>query len=350
MYPKQIVPDTFDVPTRVEVEGIVLTPINLSSWDKDVRAVWHLRERIIQNQDVEILNPGLYLPGNMLFGLSDACYLDKIWRLRASFTYGIMTPDEREELGCLYVYRTRKLGYDAEIVSWIRSEDLKPLGEKIYEFAESWIPEVWPFKNTTWPGRKISWQEWYQLPDKDPQNWPDNPPSYALIPQMLVPAKFEIPESIDSNRFRLVPLHLNMDSIAKHYEAYTSSVDHLKGTFGPDDQWPENSNFEEAIVDVGYFHFYWHTRSTFVYSIRHPDDSHDLGCIYVAPTHKSGYQAEIYIWVREGELESNLDEELFEFTQNWINDEWPFERVAWPGREISWKEWKSLPEWRTNSE
>ncbi len=345
MYPRKLVPDRFEVPTRIEVEGVILAPIGLASWVKDVHAVRHVREYMIQNPGLEILNPGLELPGDMLFGLSDACYLDKLWRLRASFTYGIMTPDEREELGCLYVYGTRKLGYEAEVVSWVRSDDLRELGEKIYQFAESWVPEQWPFEAITWPGRKTPWVDWFELPDKDPQNWSGNPPSYALVPRRLVADSFAVPDTLDSDRFKLLPLHLNMDSVAKHYEACVSSIDHLEGVFGPENDWYEDKSFQEAIADVGYFHFFWHTRGAFVYSVRNPEDTREIGCLYVMPTEKEGYQAEVYVWAREDALGSGLEEELDEFSHHWIEMAWPFESVAWPGREIGWAEWKSLPDW-----
>lgn len=343
MYPKSIVPKDFDVPDRIELEDAVLTPISIRSWLKDFDAV---RSTV----DYIELNPGLEWPdetlGNILFGLSDACYIDKLWKLRASFTYGVMSPDESTELGCLYIYRTRKKGYDAEIISWVRDRELRRgFGEEIFRFAETWVPEVWPFENTTWPGRKISWEEWYGLPDKDPQNWQENSPSYALIPQRLVPDSFQVPSGTQSNRFSLIPLQLSMDTITKNYEAYMMSAEYLKETFRPNDDWPIGTTFEEAIVDVGYFHFYWHTRGAFVYSIRDPENVRELGCLYITSTHKAGFQAEARFWVRESELTKSLEEEIDEFSHNWIRESWPFERVAWPGRDIGWEEWEKLPEW-----
>ena len=35
-------------------------------------------------------------------------------------------------------------------------------------------------------------------------------------------------------------------------------------------------------------------------------------------------------------LDSGIGEELFEVTRKWIVESWPFENVAYPGREIDW--------------
>lgn len=350
MYPGKLVPDDFEVPTRVEVAGVLLRPIPLDNWLKDVQAIRVLRSYLDQNPDVELLNPGLSLPDDLVFGISDVCWMRKLWSLRASFAYGVMTADESEELGCLYVFATRKLGYDAEVVSWMREKKLQDLGERIYRFAEEWVPDVWPFDRVTWPRREISWQDWYKLPDKDPQNWPGNHPTYSLVPRRLVSDTFEIPRSVEARRFSLVPLHLSMDSVAKNYDAYMSSFEHLKRTFPSDDEWPSEKTFNEAIIDVGYFHFLRHLRAGFAYSARDSNDNLELGCIYITAPRKANFQAEIRLWVRESEIQSGLEEELYEFAHQWLQAEWPFESLAWPGREIDWEEWDQLPEWGANEE
>jgi hypothetical protein len=257
-----------------------------------------------------------------------------------------MTPDESQELGCLYVWRTRKRGYEAEVFSWVCEEQREQgVGERLYRFAETWVPAVWPMKTSTWPGHKTPWEEWYSMPDKDPPNWPGNPPSYALVPHRMVPDSFRVPDQVKTKRFILTPLRLTMDSVAKNYEAVVSSLDHLKSTFRPDGHWTEGTTFEESIVDVGYFDFSWYFRAVFAYSVRDPNDAYQLGCLYVAPTRKVGYQAEVHTWVRESELSTGLEDELNEFSHKWLRKQWPFEKVAWPGRDIGWDQWGTMPEY-----
>ena len=343
MYPRKLVPDSYEVPMRVEFEGLLLTPVTFRHWPQDVRAV----HSVAKNSGA--LNPGLKWPEgaeSVVLGMSDVCYMDKLLRLRAAFCYGLMTPDESVELGCLYVWRTRKRGYEAEIFSWVCDEPRKQgIGERLYQFAEKWVPEAWPFDKTTWPGRRVPWQDWYALPDKDPANWPGSPPSFALVPHRIVPDSFRVPHRIEAKRFILVPLLLTMDAVAKDFEAFMSSQEYLKTTFRPGEGWPEGTTFQDALVDVGYWEFLWHFRESFAYSVRDPEDNYELGCLYVTPSRKAGYQAEVHSWVRESAVVTGLDEEVNEFSHTWIQEQWPFEKVAWPGRDIGWDQWRETPDY-----
>ena len=68
-----------------------------------------------------------------------------------------------------------------------------------------------------------------------------------------------------------------------------------------------------------------------------------LGCVYFYPTEKAGYDTEVFLWVREGEVANDLDQALFEVVQQWLASDWPFENPAYPGRTISWEDWDALP-------
>ena len=48
------------------------------------------------------------------------------------------------------------------------------------------------------------------------------------------------------------------------------------------------------------------------------------------------------MWVRASELENELDDILYKTVKQWISEDWPFKRVAYPGRAIPWEEWKTL--------
>ena len=74
-----------------------------------------------------------------------------------------------------------------------------------------------------------------------------------------------------------------------------------------------------------------------------------LGCVYIEPTQKSGYDAEIYLWARQSELASGLEEELYEKVQQWLLESWPFSKVAFPGRNMDWDHWNTLPEKQTGN-
>jgi hypothetical protein len=66
--------------------------------------------------------------------------------------------------------------------------------------------------------------------------------------------------------------------------------------------------------------------------------------VYVDPPEKQGADAEVTFWVRAAEEGTGLEEALEGAVREWVSAEWPFERVRWPGREISWEEWDRLRE------
>jgi hypothetical protein len=66
------------------------------------------------------------------------------------------------------------------------------------------------------------------------------------------------------------------------------------------------------------------------------DESKVLGCVYVLPTRKPGYDAEVYLWARQSELSGGLEDRLHAAVKEWIGSRWPFKRVGYPGREIAW--------------
>jgi hypothetical protein len=71
-----------------------------------------------------------------------------------------------------------------------------------------------------------------------------------------------------------------------------------------------------------------------------PDESQCLGCVYIVPSAKAGYDTEVYLWVRKSAYEQGMDSRLYKLIKDWIGKEWPFEKVAYPGREISWEDWE----------
>ena len=48
------------------------------------------------------------------------------------------------------------------------------------------------------------------------------------------------------------------------------------------------------------------------------------------------------MWVRTSVVDQGLDAILFNTIKEWVAKDWPFEKVAYPGREISWEDWELL--------
>ena len=159
--------------------------------------------------------------------------------------------------------------------------------------------------------------------------------------RQFVPDEFTVPSELVTANFTL--RMLSVDDVEKDFEAVTSSAERLRKVW-PDSGWPDGLTLRQNLVDLGWHEKEFQNRTSFAYTMVAPDESQVLGCVYFYPTDKAGYDAEVFLWVRESEVAKDLDEALFEVVQHWLASDWPFENPAYPGRAISWAQWDSLPE------
>jgi hypothetical protein len=159
----------------------------------------------------------------------------------------------------------------------------------------------------------------------------------------FLPSAFEVPELLEHDRFRLRPLTVH--DVVKDYDAVMTSREHLWGQFGQAWGWPPaDLTLEQDLIDLGWHQKEFQRRSSFDYAVMSLDEKRLLGCVYVDPPEKAGYDAEVWLWVRASELASGLDAVLYATVRRWIEERWPFQRVAYPGRELPLDRYDSLPD------
>jgi hypothetical protein len=71
---------------------------------------------------------------------------------RSGFTYTVLSPDDGDVIGCVYIYPRRNEGSEnraarhghADVSSWVRAEraDLDPV---LYNTVHAWLERDWPF-------------------------------------------------------------------------------------------------------------------------------------------------------------------------------------------------------------
>jgi hypothetical protein len=83
-------------------------------------------------------------------------------------------------------------------------------------------------------------------------------------------------------------------------------------------------------------------RSSFAYAVLTPDGSRERGSVYVSPSTVKGYDAVVRMWVTKAEHDAGFDAELYRWIARWVQTNWPFARVAYPGRAIEWSTWDSI--------
>jgi hypothetical protein len=160
----------------------------------------------------------------------------------------------------------------------------------------------------------------------------------AVVSTPFVPADFQVPSSLVTAEFTL--RMLSVDHVVNDYDAVMSSVSHLR-TIWPDASWPQGLTLRQNLVDLGWHEKEFQLRQSFAYTVLSPDESRVLGCVYINPSRKEGHDAAVYLWARQSELASGLEDRLYAAVSAWLGASWPFARPAFPGRGISWDAWRS---------
>ena len=159
--------------------------------------------------------------------------------------------------------------------------------------------------------------------------------------RLSIPNDFVIPSGFETDKFKI--RMLKVTDVVKDYDAVMTSLEHLHGVFGENHKWPyPELTFEQDLIDLGWHQKEFQTRSTFAYTVMNQDESICLGCLYIFEPTKKDYDAEVYMWVRTSAFEDGLDPIFEKAVKEWIKSEWPFKKVAYPGREIAWEEWNTL--------
>jgi hypothetical protein len=156
----------------------------------------------------------------------------------------------------------------------------------------------------------------------------------------LVPDDFAVPTRLDADGFHLRMLTVN--DLVKDYDAVMSSETRLRGSMNPDSDWPTGLTIEDDLIDLGWHQREFLQRRSFAYTVMSPDETVCLGCCYIYPSDKSGFEAKAFWWVRSSALADGLDERLGAAFRAWLQSRWPFKHVAFPGRDIAWSAWQKL--------
>jgi hypothetical protein len=143
----------------------------------------------------------------------------------------------------------------------------------------------------------------------------------------FVPEDFDPPAGLVDERFVLEPLgpqHNESD-----YEAWTSSMDHIRATAGFQG-WPREMTLEENRGDLERHANDFAHRTGFTYTVLDPASRAVIGCLYIYPDKRGDADARVNSWVRATRAE--LDRPLRETVTRWLDEVWPFERVSYrPG-------------------
>lgn len=156
--------------------------------------------------------------------------------------------------------------------------------------------------------------------------------SSAMAPRKtaLVSPDFAVPSGLDGDDFRLRMLGIH--DLLRDFEAVTSSSEHLQSLDHGSD-WPLGLSLEQNLIDLGWHEKEFQRRSSFAYTVVDHEDQRTLGCVYIYPSERIGHDADVFLWARQSELASGLEERLYGAVRLWIAANWPFDAVCFPGRD-----------------
>jgi hypothetical protein len=144
----------------------------------------------------------------------------------------------------------------------------------------------------------------------------------------FIPDEFDPPRAMAAERFVLEPLgpqHNDSD-----YQAWTSSMDHIRATPGfEDSSWPREMTLEENLADLERHAGEFERREAFTFTVLEPSSARVIGCVYIYPSKQPEHDADVRSWVRATHAE--LDDPLRRGVAAWLADEWPFHSVHAPG-------------------
>jgi hypothetical protein len=167
------------------------------------------------------------------------------------------------------------------------------------------------------------------------------PKEGTIMETPFVPAEFVVPQRVEQGSYVLRPL--TTADVELDYDAVMSSKASLRQIFREHDDWPaETMTLEENYRDLERHQTDFDQRQGFTYTVTTPAGDRCLGCVYLYPCQRGGYDAQVYYWVRDSVKAQGIEAELDAFLRQWLRQVWPFQRPVFPGRDVSWLAWEAL--------
>ena len=137
----------------------------------------------------------------------------------------------------------------------------------------------------------------------------------------LVPDDFAVPAGLRTEVFTLEPLGVRHSEL--DFAAWTSSIEHIRQTPGfAGRSWPKLMSPEENEADLARHARDFDDRVGFTYTVLDPVTADVIGCVYLYPPKRDGYDVDVRSWVRADRAE--FDKPLYDLVSGWLAETWPF--------------------------
>jgi hypothetical protein len=137
------VPVHFAPPPPPRGPGFVLTPLLVSHNERDL-AAWASSVEHIHATPGFATYPWPDEPMTLERNERDLAAHEDDFAHRVGFTYTVLSEDDSDVIGCVYIYPSAKEGCDADVRSWVRASKAG-LDELLYAVVIDWLGAAWPF-------------------------------------------------------------------------------------------------------------------------------------------------------------------------------------------------------------
>ena len=159
----------------------------------------------------------------------------------------------------------------------------------------------------------------------------------------VLPADFEVPELLETDRFRVRPLTIH--DVVKDYDAVMTSREHLWDQLGQAWGWPrEDLTLEQDLIDLASHQKEAQRRSSFAYVVMRPDERCSSAACTSSPPTSKALTPPLPCGSGPARWPAGWTRCCMGPVRRWLADRWPFTRVAWPGRELPWDEYDARPD------
>lgn len=137
---------------------------------------------------------------------------------------------------------------------------------------------------------------------------------------------------------------IRADDVEVDYPAVMGSRERLWSIYGEPWGWPPATmTVDQDRADLSRHEAEAEAQVSFNYALMNGTETKLLGCVYIDPPERQGADAEISWWVIDALVGTDAEAELDDLVPRWIEQEWPFARPRYVGREVSWGTWLALP-------
>jgi RimJ/RimL family protein N-acetyltransferase len=143
MIPRRLVPDDFVVPESLKHERFTLRMLSVTDVARDFAAI---NQRVSRDGTADPWSETTFLEN-----LADLGWHEVEFKIRRSFAYTVVRPDESEVIGCVYFYPPERDEHDVDVKMWVIGKAWEEgLYAELEQIVHRWVEREWPFQRPFW--------------------------------------------------------------------------------------------------------------------------------------------------------------------------------------------------------